>query len=342
MTLNHINILKKTYLLAMLLLLSVGAMADNNLTPPASTIKATVSQTLSDKVNLEEAFLDTRDVEGFTCSFADDGTFVMTKGTNQNTLKIHIAELPMKYGSAMDIEFSTTTTQNVTNSTANMRKVTFTTDGYATIYSAFQINLGSIDQQNLSFYAPKLNNDKTKLLLNDDTKIVGGIIPPKTALVVYKPGTNQSGTSVNFQYTVATTGLTSKQNNDLNGCLIAEPVDNYKEKYTMYTLDYWENPAPSVQSYSAFFEFVGDEGNPKGETPVIKGNTHACRALLLIEKGGQSAKKIVPFSDDPTGIDDIQMDNNIKEGPRYNLSGQRVNRNAKGIIIVGGKKYINI
>lgn len=368
MTLNHINILNKATLLAMLLLLSVGAMADGVL--PKDAIKATVQQTVknaqnTDEVkNLEAALLAlysksnnqiTR--HSFTCQFDQNGNFYMTKDES-NT---YVSELPMKYSSDMVVEFSTTDdTYQVDNSKDNKRIVNFTPDGYATIYSAFQIELNTSDlAADISFYAPTYDEGNSVLKLINDNKVTG-TLPPSTGIIVQKKKNLRQSDNMNLEqpdtiqlrYTatyndpnlivIENNPLYDKEsNNRFTGTIIKEPVTDYCNQYTMYTLDYWENPTPTGPAYSAFFEFVGDSGNTS--TGEVSGNTIPCRALLLIEKPKQgTAKKVVPFSDDPTGIDDIQMDNNVKEGPRYNLSGQRVNKNAKGIIIVGGKKYINI
>lgn len=42
-----------------------------------------------------------------------------------------------------------------------------------------------------------------------------------------------------------------------------------------------------------------------------------------------------------TGIADINADVNDANAPVYNLAGQRVNANAKGLVIKNGKKYVN-
>jgi len=42
-----------------------------------------------------------------------------------------------------------------------------------------------------------------------------------------------------------------------------------------------------------------------------------------------------------TGIADINADVNDANAPAYNLAGQRVNANAKGLVIKNGKKYVN-
>lgn len=43
-----------------------------------------------------------------------------------------------------------------------------------------------------------------------------------------------------------------------------------------------------------------------------------------------------------TGISGVVVDNaDDADAPAYNIAGQRVNRNAKGLVIINGKKYIN-
>ncbi len=42
----------------------------------------------------------------------------------------------------------------------------------------------------------------------------------------------------------------------------------------------------------------------------------------------------------PTGIDNINADKTVKSGAMYNLAGQRVGKDYKGIVIVDGKKYV--
>ena len=52
-----------------------------------------------------------------------------------------------------------------------------------------------------------------------------------------------------------------------------------------------------------------------------------------------SSIEITPVTGD--GIADINADVNDADAPAYNLAGQRVNANAKGLVIKNGKKYVN-
>ena len=42
---------------------------------------------------------------------------------------------------------------------------------------------------------------------------------------------------------------------------------------------------------------------------------------------------------DPSGIDDVMTERDAANGPIYNLRGQRVSNNAKGLLISNGKKF---
>ena len=47
-------------------------------------------------------------------------------------------------------------------------------------------------------------------------------------------------------------------------------------------------------------------------------------------------------SGDPTGITEVVADKaDNANAPAYNIAGQRVSKNAKGLVIINGKKYIN-
>ncbi len=54
-----------------------------------------------------------------------------------------------------------------------------------------------------------------------------------------------------------------------------------------------------------------------------------------------AAKAVLFFGDNATGINAVSNDNAAADNTLYNIAGQRVTKNAKGIIIVNGKAYIN-
>lgn len=293
MTLFSYNTFKEGVLFTLLFLTSIATMAQ-------SKIKSTVKQNGN---AIEEALLTTDASDGLVCSFASDGTLIMTKGTDAT----HIAELPMKHGAAMDIEFSNTASASIPNSQDNKRKVGFTVQGYATIYSAFQITIPS----GVKVYAPTLSGNE--LVLSDETQITG-TIPAATGVIV-----KRTDTPGNFTYKVTTplSSITSA----LKGSVISVPFSEDYSGQTIYTL-------ADENSKTAFYKY-----NPTS-TPV-------CRAFLPMSSEVHAKSITFKFDDDPTGISDIEVESNTADGKCYNLSGQRVNSNTKGIVIIDGKKYIN-
>ena len=62
---------------------------------------------------------------------------------------------------------------------------------------------------------------------------------------------------------------------------------------------------------------------------------------LLMTSAGAGTKRLV-FNDETTGISSIKNEESgIKNSAACNLAGQRVNANAKGLVIINGRKYIN-
>lgn len=58
---------------------------------------------------------------------------------------------------------------------------------------------------------------------------------------------------------------------------------------------------------------------------------------VIMRKVGDELPK---FESDETGIEGINVNDNVNDNRVYNLSGQRVGSDFKGIVVVGGKKYI--
>lgn len=293
-----LNTNKKAVLFALHLLISVASFAQ-------TYMKASVTQT-SQPNPLEIAIL-TPDAEGFDFSFDSNGTLIMTKGTNTTT---HIAELPMKHGSAMNIEFTSSTSSSATNSKDNKRIVSFTNEGYATIYSAFQVTIPS----GITVYKSTYVSGQSKLSLSS---ISCSVLPAATGVLIKKGDT----TPGDFTYAASTSPSTISEN-ALIGSSISVPVSEYPEQQ-IYTL------AQQTDNKSGFYKYTPDK-------------TIACRAFMALPSSSSYAKSIeFTFDDDPTGIADIKVDGDTNDGKCYNLSGQRVSQSAKGIVIIAGKKYIN-
>ena len=70
----------------------------------------------------------------------------------------------------------------------------------------------------------------------------------------------------------------------------------------------------------------------------------ANKAYLLVTtpSGGSTAPELVIGIDDDetTGINGVKADNADVDAPMFNIAGQRVSNNAKGLVIKNGKKYM--
>lgn len=76
---------------------------------------------------------------------------------------------------------------------------------------------------------------------------------------------------------------------------------------------------------------------------ATSGNLKAGKAYLAIVSGGGAHELNIVFDDasGTTGIAELQNSKTAAQGTYYNLNGQRVNANHKGIVIVNGKKFMN-
>lgn len=63
--------------------------------------------------------------------------------------------------------------------------------------------------------------------------------------------------------------------------------------------------------------------------------------LNIPEKGEVSTPTSLRIVADPTSVNVIEVAEKTEAAPIYNVAGQRVNSNMKGMLITGGKKYIN-
>ena len=91
---------------------------------------------------------------------------------------------------------------------------------------------------------------------------------------------------------------------------------------------------------------VNEKANPvfnlyvSGEGTI---NLAAYKAYLPASKVPGLARTLTfGFEDDETtGLTEMKSNNNVKNSEAYNLVGQRVSTNTKGIVIINGRKYIN-
>lgn len=99
-----------------------------------------------------------------------------------------------------------------------------------------------------------------------------------------------------------------------------------------YTNQYLTNGTDKVMIYDKF----------KTKTSITDGEGFDVTGILVTAKlSGNIIKELAPISAPvPTGINSITTDATDANAPVYNLAGQRVGKNAKGVLIKNGKKYV--
>ena len=84
--------------------------------------------------------------------------------------------------------------------------------------------------------------------------------------------------------------------------------------------------------------YIKDASNAEGKTPENLINATGTKNFYVKEGAGTA-----PYEyGTSTGIENVVDGNNVKSnGALYNIAGQRVNKDYKGIVIQDGKKFIN-
>ena len=135
-------------------------------------------------------------------------------------------------------------------------------------------------------------------------------------------------TAVPTKVTVA--DLTS--NKYLCDLVTVENANIISETSGTYTNQYLTNGTDKVMIYNKF----------KTNVTISEGEGYDVTGVLVTAKlSGKIVKELAPISTPvPTGINNITTEATDANAPVYNLSGQRVGKNAKGVLIKNGKKYV--
>lgn len=175
--------------------------------------------------------------------------------------------------------------------------------GYGTMYYEKELRVPAETKA----YTAALNGNTLTL-----TELPNGIIPAKTAVLV-------SGKGGLFKF--STTGATFDGTNDLQGTA-TEIATSSVVGGTVCTLGY-------IDGQTGFYKYTGETLN-------------ANKAYLVVpEAAAASAKGINIVVGNPTGVTEVKTAENAVDAPIYNIAGQKVTKNAKGIVIINGKAYIN-
>lgn len=99
-----------------------------------------------------------------------------------------------------------------------------------------------------------------------------------------------------------------------------------------YTNQYLTNGTDKVMIYDKF----------KTKTNITDGEGFDVTGIFVTANlSGNIIKELAPISAPvPTGINNITTEAADANAPAYNLAGQRVGKNAKGVLIKNGKKYV--
>ena len=178
--------------------------------------------------------------------------------------------------------------------------------GYGTLYAPVDLTI----RDNVEAYTAKVNGSYLTL------KAVEGTIPAGTAVILKDNGAERDGDTGCIYFPV-TSGATAVSGNDLVGTYkaIAKPAG-----LSIYTLQ--NNPSEGI----GFYKYVGE--NLGGFKAYLAPSTPLANGLSF-DFGAA------------TGLDNVATELPA-DAPAYDLTGRRVNKNTKGIIIVGNKKVINL
>ena len=135
-------------------------------------------------------------------------------------------------------------------------------------------------------------------------------------------------TAVPTKVTVA--DLTS--NKYLCDLVTVENANIISETSGTYTNQYLTNGTDKVMIYNKF----------KTNVTISEGEGYDVTGVLVTAKlSGKIVKELAPISTPvPTGINNITTEATDANAPAFNLAGQRVGKNAKGVLIKNGKKYV--
>lgn len=175
--------------------------------------------------------------------------------------------------------------------------------GYATYAADYAVNYS---EQGLTAYAVKVAADNSKVSATPFT----GVVPAGKAVLV-------KGTAgQEYTLTPATTAADETFATDLQASDGTVTADD-------------------AQHFFAFGTKNGVSGFKLVKSGVV---IPAKKGYLLISNAG--AKEFFAFEGETTGISTVETASTA-DGNVYNMAGQRVSKNYKGLVIVGGKKYLN-
>lgn len=182
---------------------------------------------------------------------------------------------------------------------------------YYTLYLDYNATIPA----DVTAYTGKLSADENKVNV---TPVTGNVLPANTAVLVK--------TTTAGSYTFAKTDETADEitGNDLKGVAVETAVS-----------------AVEVTGKILLTLGTSDDGVVGFRRPSYE-KLEANKAYILVDKQASEKQSVIGIGTggDTTGITGIQTDTQAGNTTTYNIAGQRVNDNAKGLLIRNGKKFI--
>lgn len=181
-------------------------------------------------------------------------------------------------------------------------KTSITAAGWATYVTARSVDFSKTSDVKAYTVAYSATDDAITL-----TPVTA--VPGNTAVVL-------KGNQGDYTFTT-TTEATAVSKNDLKFYTKATSVDKAKTVY-----------------------ILANNNGTVGFCPATVGSTVPAYKGYLSISGGTSAKNFFALDGTATGINSIAADKANSRDVRFNLAGQRVDKNYKGVVIVNGKKQL--
>ena len=175
----------------------------------------------------------------------------------------------------------------------------------STMYYDYPVSLAD----GLTAYTGTVNGNSVSL-----TAIKGNVVKKETPVIV-------KATAAGTYYINESNEEGAGEAGSLSGTPTALPVGSN----TYYTLGHKDGD-PSAEI--GFYRFTG-ETIPANKAYIDGTTVNGAPKFLSIEGDGNT-----------TGIHDTMIDNADVDAPMFNIAGQRVGNNAKGLVIKNGKKYM--
>ena len=161
----------------------------------------------------------------------------------------------------------------------------------------------------LTAYTGTVNGNSVSL-----TAIQGNVVKKETPVIV-------KATAAGTYYINESNVVGAGDASDLSGTATELAVGSN----TYYTLGH-KNGDPSAEI--GFYKFSGTT-IPANKAYIDGATVNGAPIFLSIDGDGNT-----------TGIHDTMIDNADVDAPMFNIAGQRVGNNAKGLVIKNGKKYM--